>query len=192
MCVGWKSIVIRQEMDIDDDNRLLQHCEFRSWIYIGLLAFRSARMKTGADILEEAAQTFREKNAIYGNNWRLVGKVMRGLFPNGLEIQSAEDWERLHILLLMVVKMTRYAVNFKNGHADSIRDATVYGAMLEMIDEEIEISSSDLEPDADFRIRIVQVSNELKSKSERLVVAAGKELDAAGEEFGLKRLRTKR
>ncbi len=149
-------------------------------------------MKTGADILEEAAQTFREKNAIYGNNWRLVGKVMRGLFPNGLEIQSAEDWERLHILLLMVVKMTRYAVNFKNGHADSIRDATVYGAMLEMIDEEIEISSSDLEPDADFRIRIVQVSNELKSKSERLVVAAGKELDAAGEEFGLKRLRTKR
>ena len=94
-------------------------------------------MKTGADILEEAAQTFREKNAVYGDNWRLVGRVMRGLFPNGLEIQSAEDWERLHILLLLVVKMTRYTVNFKNGHIDSIRDATVYGAMLEMIDEEI-------------------------------------------------------
>jgi len=149
-------------------------------------------MKTGADILEEAAQTFREKNAIYGDNWRLVGKVMRGLFPNGLEIQSVEDWNRMHILLLLVVKMTRYAVNFEAGHRDSIRDAIVYSAMLEMIDEEIEISSSNLEPDADFRIRIVQVSNELKSRSERLVVAAGKELDAAGEEFGLKRLRTKR
>ncbi len=101
-------------------------------------------MKTGADILEEAAKTFRDRNAVYGDNWRLVGKVMNGLFPNGLEIQSVEDWERLHILLLLVVKMTRYAVNFKNGHVDSIRDATVYGAMLEMIDEEIFENSSDL------------------------------------------------
>jgi hypothetical protein len=90
---------------------------------------------SAADILEEAATTFRDRNAVYGDNFKHVGEVMMGLFPEGLKVETAHDWNRLHILLLCVVKQTRYTFNWsKGGHHDSIRDNTVYSAMLEMID----------------------------------------------------------
>ncbi len=91
-------------------------------------------MKSAADILAEASETYREKNKIYGDNYKRVGEVMHGLFPVGVTLNSADDWNRMHILLLMAVKMTRYTVNWAAGHQDSIRDMTVYGGMLEMID----------------------------------------------------------
>jgi hypothetical protein len=86
-------------------------------------------------ILEDAAKTFRDRNKVYGDNFLRVGAVMQGLFPDGMTIKTEHDWNRLHILLLGVVKQTRYVQNWgKGGHQDSIRDSAVYAAMLEMID----------------------------------------------------------
>ena len=93
--------------------------------------------KRADEILTEAAATFKERNAEYGDNWKMVGKVMHGLFPCGVILSTSDDWNRMHILLLKVVKLTRYTNNWKHGHLDSIRDDTVYGALLEMIDTEI-------------------------------------------------------
>jgi hypothetical protein len=95
-------------------------------------------VKTADEFLSEAAATFKDRNAIYGNNYLNVGKAMEGLFPAGLTIKSADDWNRLHIFLLGVIKQTRYANNWSaGGHADSAHDNTVYSAMLESIDAEI-------------------------------------------------------
>lgn len=94
-------------------------------------------MRLASDILREAAQTFDERNAVYGDNYLLVGQIMAAHFPNGLTVNTVDDWNRLHIFILGVVKDTRYANNWKGGHQDSLRDATVYRSMLEMIDEEI-------------------------------------------------------
>lgn len=95
-------------------------------------------MKKAHDILREAAKTYEERNAVYGDNYIRVGQVMQAHFPDGLTVVSADDWNRLHIFLLGVVKDTRYVTNWsKSGHADSCRDATVYSAMLEEIDTEI-------------------------------------------------------
>lgn len=92
------------------------------------------------EFLTEAAATFKAKNAEYGDNWSMVGEVMTGLFPTGVTMTTPDDWNRMHILLLKVVKLTRYTVNWdKGGHADSIRDDTVYGAMLEAIDAGIKM-----------------------------------------------------
>jgi hypothetical protein len=92
--------------------------------------------RTAADILQEASDTYRERNAVYGDNFLRVGKMMEAMFPNGLTIKTAKDWNRIHMLLLTVIKQSRYATNWdKGGHQDSVRDATVYCAMLEMIDE---------------------------------------------------------
>lgn len=91
-------------------------------------------MKKAHDILREAADLFQERNAVYGDNFKMVGEVMVGLFPNGVTLKTAHDHNRFHILMLLAVKLTRYTVNWEKGHQDSIRDATVYGAMLEMID----------------------------------------------------------
>ena len=92
------------------------------------------------DILEAGAKTYREKNAVYGDNYKKVGHVMVGLFPDGLTVATVDDWNRLHIMLLEVVKMTRYVQNWAHGgHSDSNLDRAVYAAMLESIDMEIRL-----------------------------------------------------
>lgn len=89
----------------------------------------------GGDILEAAAATFRERNKVYGDNYLRIGEMMRGMFPDGLTVKTAHDWNRLHILLLGIIKLSRYAVNWdEGGHQDSIHDNTVYSAILEAID----------------------------------------------------------
>lgn len=99
-------------------------------------------------ILEEAAKTYAERNAVYGDNFVVVGSVMAAMFPRGVTLTTADDWNRLHILLLGVVKQTRYVENWsRGGHQDSIRDHTVYGAMLEAIDREISSRGGEQETD---------------------------------------------
>ena len=93
---------------------------------------------TPAQILEAAAKTFAAKNKEYGENWRRVGPTLMALFGGeSTTLSSEKDHERFHILMLIVVKLTRYVVNWeKGGHKDSIHDAAVYAAMLEAIDDE--------------------------------------------------------
>jgi hypothetical protein len=94
-------------------------------------------MTTAADKLEAMAATFRERNAVYGDNFVRLGNAMHALFPNGLTIASPEDWTRLYFFTLQIVKASRYATNFtKGGHADSVHDAAVYAALLEAFDEQ--------------------------------------------------------
>lgn len=96
------------------------------------------KMKKAHDILREAALTYEERNAVYGDNYIRVGAVMQAHFPDGLFVHSSDDWNRLHIFILGVVKDTRYVTNWNvGGHGDSSRDRTVYSAMLEEIDTEI-------------------------------------------------------
>lgn len=91
--------------------------------------------KRADEILAEAAQTFKERNAVYGDNWKQVGDAMQALFPFGITLKTPNDWNRMHILMLTVVKWTRYVNNWElGGHADSVHDAMVYSAMLEAID----------------------------------------------------------
>jgi hypothetical protein len=97
---------------------------------------KNIEARSPAYLLERGARTFREKNKLYGDNWKMVGKVMTALFPNGIELKTPEDHNRYHILMLKIVKLTRYAVNWKKGHPDSIGDDMVYAAMLFSIDEE--------------------------------------------------------
>lgn len=95
-------------------------------------------MKNAAEFLREGAKTFDERNAIYGNNYLNVGKALEALFPEGLALKTADDWNRIHIFMLGIVKQSRYANNFcKGGHPDSSHDNTVYSAMLESIDADI-------------------------------------------------------
>ncbi len=83
-----------------------------------------------ASILAKMAETYRERNAVYGDNWRNVGHVMLALFPNGVHLESAQAFNEWHLFELIVVKLTRFA-NSKLAHADSIHDIAVYAAMIE-------------------------------------------------------------
>ncbi len=99
---------------------------------------------TPQDILREAATIFEERHKVYGDNYKKVGTVMAALFPDGLDLKTADDHNRFHILMLDVVKLTRYAENWhKGGHRDSLLDKAVYNTMLASIDQEINDRESD-------------------------------------------------
>lgn len=85
---------------------------------------------TPPDILSAMAETYRERNAIYGDNWRNVGNVMMALCPEGVEMRTAEGFNTWHLFELIVVKLTRFA-NSDLTHEDSIHDVAVYAAMIE-------------------------------------------------------------
>lgn len=98
----------------------------------GFPARAAAPTKNGADVLQEMADTFRERNKVYGDNYKSVGNVMAALFPGGIALVMPDDFNRWHLFELIVVKLTRFA-NSGLTHIDSIHDAAVYAAMVESL-----------------------------------------------------------
>lgn len=88
-------------------------------------------------ILINAAETFKERGKIYGDNYKRIGDVMMALIPEGKHFEpiDADDWHRFHLFFMIVVKLTRLAetdITYK----DSVHDIIVYAAMLESLMEE--------------------------------------------------------
>lgn len=92
-------------------------------------------MITAHSILLEAAETNRRKSAEYGNNIHRFGDIAMALLGDVPPPQTADDWNRLHLIIQMIVKLTRYVENWsRGGHADSLLDLAVYSAMLGELD----------------------------------------------------------
>lgn len=87
---------------------------------------------TGA--LHQAAQVFEDRNAVYSNAYLKVGPIMQALFPAGMKLETPEDHTRYHLLMLIVVKLTRYSASWETGHEDSMSDVMTYAAMLQALD----------------------------------------------------------
>jgi hypothetical protein len=87
---------------------------------------------TVPELLLAAAQTFDERNRVYGDTYKNFGSVMQGMFPSGLTVNDVDAWNRLGLLVMAVGKLTRYTAQFDNGgHKDSAHDLINYAAMLE-------------------------------------------------------------
>lgn len=86
--------------------------------------------KTGADILQAMAETYRERNLVYGDNFKMMGPLMVSLFPNGVTLKTEQDFVNFHLLDWICGKLTRFASSGQT-HMDSIHDLAVYAAMLE-------------------------------------------------------------
>ncbi len=87
--------------------------------------------KDAGMILDEMADTFRQRNAVYGDNFRMVGKLMAVLFPNGVPKEVLHS-DQFHLFELKLVKLSRFAIS-NLTHQDSIHDDGVYSAMIEAI-----------------------------------------------------------
>lgn len=96
------------------------------------------------DVMEEAAKTFKARQAVYGDNYKLAAEALKAFFPNGLELKTKEDQERYHIFMLIVVKLSRYANGWDKPHQDSIHDAGIYSFMLEAIDQNQKLNKNKL------------------------------------------------
>jgi len=90
------------------------------------------------EMLREGADTYEQRNELYGDNYHNFGRVMIALFPRGMHFDSVEDYNRIGIIVQIVGKLGRYCEQFeKGGHDDSLLDLAVYSQMLRELDEEI-------------------------------------------------------
>lgn len=91
-----------------------------------------------SQLLLNASNLYAERNAVYKDNFRMVGKIMEAMFPGSRpNLNSAADYNRWHLFELAIVKLTRYATAFnEGGHADSLDDMIVYLAMVAALDAE--------------------------------------------------------
>lgn len=113
--------------------------EYNATVYCSPLcnaiAIESVKKLPVAEVMESAAETFKARQAVYGDNYKLAAEALKAFFPNGLELKTAADQERYHIFMLIVVKLSRYANGWNKPHQDSIHDAGIYSFMLEAIDQ---------------------------------------------------------
>ena len=87
------------------------------------------------EILREMADLYKIKDETYGSTYHQIGEVLMLIFPDGVELRTVKDINRFHTLTMVLLKFLRYTNNFSGGgHPDSMRDMTVYCAMLEELD----------------------------------------------------------
>jgi len=95
-------------------------------------------------ILEQSSDVYRDRSAVYKDNFRSVGRVMVALFPDGRPpLVTAADDDRWHIFELIIVKLTRYANNYDVPHEDSLLDMLPYLGILGGLDQELRERAAD-------------------------------------------------
>lgn len=81
--------------------------------------------------LELMAATFRERSAVYKDNYKKVSLLLKVLWPEGLP-EGLVFEEHFHLFELLLVKISRFA-NSDLTHVDSIHDSAIYCAMIDAI-----------------------------------------------------------
>ena len=86
--------------------------------------------------LKAKADLFNERAALYGDNYKRFGPIMKQLLHvQMLDPMDAHAMNRLGIFVQIVSKITRYGENFTaGGHNDSLDDIAVYAMMLKSLD----------------------------------------------------------
>ena len=89
-----------------------------------------------AEKLRFAAKTHEARTELYGNTWTSTGEIFKALFPNGINVHTADDMNRLNHLTLIIGKIGRYCARFdQGGHEDSLHDISVLAQMLSYLDQ---------------------------------------------------------
>ena len=85
-----------------------------------------------ADVLEKVAATLRERSSTYKNTYEIHGDVMIALFPEGVRLDSAADFEIFGLMNAIVGKVCRFAATDMT-HIDSVHDIAGYAAIAEFV-----------------------------------------------------------
>ncbi len=97
--------------------------------------------KTIEEIFDEMKRTFAERNKTYGDSYRITGHVFAAMFPNGLALNTPDQWNRFGAFYMIICKMVRYSETLTTGgHVDSAHDSAVYSAILEELTREYQAS----------------------------------------------------
>lgn len=97
-------------------------------------ALQNSKMPFVTEFLKRNAEIYAQRNAVYKDNYLMVGRIMKAMFPEGLTLVTEEDHNKFHLFMLAIVKLSRYAVNYDKGHEPSVEDLIVYMAMVQSLD----------------------------------------------------------
>lgn len=91
-------------------------------------------MKKVPEMLIDASNLYKERNALYGDNYKRFGPAFHSLMPS-VKIDNPDDFNRFALLTQIFSKMSRYCQMFaEGGHDDSLDDMAVYAMMLKELD----------------------------------------------------------
>ena len=91
-------------------------------------------MKSVPEMLIDASRIYKEKNALYGDNYKRFGPALHSLISS-VKIDNPDDFNRFALLTQIFSKMSRYCQMFsEGGHDDSLDDLAVYAMMLKELD----------------------------------------------------------
>ena len=85
--------------------------------------------KTADVLMQEAVNTYQERNRVYGSSYHKHGEVMAALFPKGITLTTAHEFNLFGIYNMIVSKLCRLSQS--REHQDSIHDIGVYSFMYE-------------------------------------------------------------
>lgn len=95
--------------------------------------------RTVPERLKELGTLYEERNALYGDNYKHTGKVLKGMFPNGINLMTEKEFNEFALFIQLVHKTTRIAQSISTYeqplHADSLDDLSVYSQMLAEVSE---------------------------------------------------------
>lgn len=102
-----------------------------------VFAAEEVRVPSVPDMLRGLAKIYEDRNPVYGSNYMWQGHVLHALFQGDpVTIESREQWNRLHLIVHLLSKLSRYCAAFKQGgHRDSLDDLAVYAMMARECDE---------------------------------------------------------
>ena len=56
--------------------------------------------------LRKMADLFEERNRAYGNNFVTMGPVLHAMFPEGVRVETSDEWQRIFTIVMGVMKTT--------------------------------------------------------------------------------------
>ena len=100
-----------------------------------------AKVRTVPEIMKANADLYRQRNKNYKDGYKNFGRVMMGLYPDGLTLKTEEEFNKLGVFVMIVSKVMRIASSDMEP-TDNVDDLQVYAAMLKEIGEDEQLVSS--------------------------------------------------
>jgi hypothetical protein len=95
-------------------------------------------VKSVPDRLSDLGDLYAQRNKLYGDNYKNTGKVLKGMFPNGITLNTEAQFNRFALFIQIIHKSTRIAQSLpRDSHEDSLDDLAVYAQMLRHWEDEI-------------------------------------------------------
>lgn len=98
---------------------------------------RKKRSPSVPQRLAALAKIYEERGKVYAKDYQHLGASLKAIFPQGLLLETEEEFNRFALFIHLHGKMARYGQNIKKGgHADSLDDASVYAQLMRECDDD--------------------------------------------------------